>query len=137
MYFAENPLILVSVSFFVCHLSATNFPLGSCKVTLTCMFKPCSQEGKKDKNAFVKILKQSVQKETLGPGTDFSADFFKLDFKSKLRVNDGLHLDLGFQCFTDSSCQSAVRFGTCTTIRKKESQVLKDSVDHLCILQGK
>lgn len=37
------------VSFFACHLPATNFPLGSCKVTLTCMFKPCGQEGKKKK----------------------------------------------------------------------------------------
>lgn len=46
--FCRKPTdFFVSVSFFACHLSATNFPLGSCKVTLTCMFKPCGQEGKK------------------------------------------------------------------------------------------
>lgn len=31
------------------HLSTANFPLGSCKVTLTCMFKPRSREEKKKK----------------------------------------------------------------------------------------
>lgn len=33
-------------------------------------------------------------------------------------MNDGLYLDLGFQCFTSVSCQSVVWFRTCTTKRK-------------------
>lgn len=45
--FCRKPTDFLSVAFFPCHLSATNFPLGSCKVTLTCMFKPCGQERKK------------------------------------------------------------------------------------------